>query len=331
MGKISTKLIESFGYIAEASPEELIRQQPAMSYAANKLGGADATGGNATGYDPNKIQYAYQDGKANPDWPGNKPPEDQKDTPTDQKKDKPKPQKSKLFDPNIQAIQNLFNKLGITDNAGAKINPDGVWGWRTEEAKHNFYLKYKRGSPEDQQKQAFADKVKPEFQWRLIADKDGRTARGGADMSKAKDPAIGEPSPSALKAMGLPANSGQGTQPSATGNANLDVLNKVPNPTNGMEYWVNGSRFEYRAFPPPNDKANGWYKNLDPSDKLQWNKNRALSSTGYTGSDDDEQAKQQWVASKKKDTQVAATQTAGQSTQPKESSELDIIRKLSGM
>ena len=202
MKSISQQLIESFQHIFE---------EPI----------------NATGYDPAKVQYAYQGGKANPNYPGA-----QSDTPgpdtssytdprgttnvsndpkTSTDSNKTKPQKSKLFDPNVQGIQNLFNKLGVTDNAGNKINPDGVWGWRTEEAKHNFYKKYKKGSAEERELQSYADKVAPQFQWRIIADRDGRTARGGADMSKPKDPAIGEPSAKALAAMGLDV-SGKGEQ-----------------------------------------------------------------------------------------------------------------------
>lgn len=303
---------------------------------------------NATGYDPDQVQYAWDKGKANPNYPGAQvtPGPDTSDY-TDPKgtdnvtndpvkdkpKDKDKTKRSRLFDPSVQAIQNLFNSLGIPDNAGNKLSPDGVWGWRTEEAKHNFYKKYKKGSKEEKQVQDLANKVKPEFQWRLIADRDGRTARGGADMSKPKDPAIGEPTTKALMAMGLSAD-GQGTQnASPSGNANLDVLNKVPNPTHGMEYWVNGSRFEYRGG-GRTGVAGGWYKNLDPSDTLQWSSgetsNRALSSSGYTGPDDDVNAKKQFLASKKQNTQVASN-PSGRSTQLKESTELDTIRFLSGL
>jgi hypothetical protein len=131
MGKVYSKLVESFGYIAEA-PEDQIRAQPAMSYAGNKLGGSEPTSQYGGGYDPSKVQYAYD---------GGKPTDTDSPKPTDP--EKKKPARSKLFDPNIQAIQNLYNKLGITDNAGNKINPDGVWGWRTEEAKWNFQKKFK--------------------------------------------------------------------------------------------------------------------------------------------------------------------------------------------
>ena len=97
---------------------------------------------------------------------------------------KKEPVKTMAPEPNIQAIQNLYNSLGITDNAGKKLNPDGVWGWRTEEAKWNFKKKYPDGSPEAKQVQALADKIAKEFQWRIIPDKNGQTQRIGANSTK---------------------------------------------------------------------------------------------------------------------------------------------------
>jgi len=148
---MSDKLIESFGYIAEASPEELIRQQPAMSYAANKLSGANATGrdttANPTGYDPKKVQYSYQDGKANPDWPGNKPPEDQKDTPTDQTnptdQDKPKPKSKYNVNPGTRAYQHWLNSHGV------KVAIDGKYGPATQAAASTMFEKIKAAKEKD--------------------------------------------------------------------------------------------------------------------------------------------------------------------------------------
>jgi hypothetical protein len=87
-------------------------------------------------------------------------------------------------DPAIQGIQNLFNSLGITDNAGNKLKPDGVWGWRSEEAKWNFKKKFPPGSPEFNKEQDFASKIAPEFQWRIIPDTTGQTQRIGPSSTK---------------------------------------------------------------------------------------------------------------------------------------------------
>ena len=107
-----------------------------------------------------------------------------KNNPTDPAKDPAKPSTTMAPEPNIQAIQNLYNSLGITDNAGNKLKPDGVWGWRTEEAKWNFKKKYPEGTPEAKKAQAFADKIAKEFQWRVIPDKNGQNQRIGATSTK---------------------------------------------------------------------------------------------------------------------------------------------------
>lgn len=213
MKKIYQTLVEDFGYISEAPI-------------------------NATGYDPDQVQYAYKDGKPNPaaqptpgpDTSDYTDPKGTDNVTNDPVKDKPKPVRSKSFDPNVQNIQKLFNRLGVTDNAGARLAEDGIWGWRTEEAKHNFYKKYKKGSAEERELQSYADKVAPQFQWRIIADRDGRTARGGADLSKPKDPAIGEPTPQAQKAMGVevsPTDKKTGALPSNAENLILQSLSRL--------------------------------------------------------------------------------------------------------
>jgi hypothetical protein len=135
------------------------------------------------------------------------------------------------------------------------------------------------------------------------------------------DPKTGDPIGGAKPAGGVPPNQGgQANKEVSTGNPALDILNKVSNPKDGMEYWANGSRYRYTnvGFDPQTgqaNKANGWYKNLDPSDKLQWNANRSLSSRGYTGPDEDG-AKTQFLANYKKPTATA------------ESAELDRLKEL---
>jgi hypothetical protein len=114
MGKVYKKLVESFGYIAEAPI-------------------------NATGYDPDKVQYAYQDGKANPNYPGAKPtpgPDtsdyqdpkglDNVTNDPEQKKDKPKPKPGMTANPGTKAYQHW-----LTQN-GYKVAIDGKYGPETK-------------------------------------------------------------------------------------------------------------------------------------------------------------------------------------------------------
>lgn len=99
MGKVYKKLVESFGYITEAPV-------------------------NDTGYDPEKVQYAYQGGKANPDWPGNKPPEET-DTNNNKPPVKPKPKPGMAAHPGTRAYQHWLN------SHGSKIAVDGKYGQQT--------------------------------------------------------------------------------------------------------------------------------------------------------------------------------------------------------
>jgi hypothetical protein len=136
------------------------------------------------------------------------------------------PTKNPYYDPNIAATQTMFNKLKITDNAGRPLSVDGVWGWRTEEAKQNFFKKYPGNSPEGRQYDDYAEKVRQDLLWRLIPDKGtGKTARMGPPRSKGKDPAIGEPSPEAAKAMGISVT--PGATPGATDPAYNNILASV--------------------------------------------------------------------------------------------------------
>jgi len=78
---------------------------------------------------------------------------------------------------------------------------------------------------------------------------------------------------------------GKATQPS-TGNPNLDVLNKIPNPKMGQEYWINGERFEYRVVSAPGTPAavnNGWYKNFEKGDWIGTTTNKMASKFNYSG------------------------------------------------
>ena len=78
---------------------------------------------------------------------------------------------------------------------------------------------------------------------------------------------------------------GKATQPS-TGNPNLDVLNKIPNPTMGQEYWINGERFEYRIASAPGTPGavnNGWYKNFEKGDWIGTTTNKMASKFNYSG------------------------------------------------
>lgn len=208
MGKVYKKLVESFGYIAEAPGDT-----PAGDPSPMQPGDVRY----APGYDPNKgsdtSSYTGDIGNATNDPVKNDPA----------KKD---PAKNPYYDPNIAATQTMFNKLKITDNAGARLSVDGVWGWRTEEAKQNFFKKYPGNSPEGRQYDDTAEKVRQDLLWRVIPDKGtGKTARMGPPRSKGKDPAIGEPSPEAAKAMGISVT--PGATPGATDPAYNNILASV--------------------------------------------------------------------------------------------------------
>jgi hypothetical protein len=121
MGKVYSKLVESFGYIAEAPI-------------------------NQTGYDPEKVQYAYQDGKANPNWPGNKPPAgpDTSDYRDPRGLDnvtndpvKPTPKKPGMSgNAGTRAFQHWLNSKGI------KVAVDGKWGPETAGGNQKYFDTY---------------------------------------------------------------------------------------------------------------------------------------------------------------------------------------------
>ena len=213
MGKVYTNLVESFGYIAEAEPG----QRPggiAFNQDAGTTSGQAAPADTSPG--SNTSSYTGDIGNATNDPVDTKPAQPKKKDPT----------KNPYYDPNIAATQTMFNKLKITDNAGRPLSVDGVWGWRTEEAKQNFFKKYPGNSPEGRQYDDYAEKVRQDLLWRLIPDKGtGKTARMGPPRSKGKDPAIGEPSPEAAKAMGISVT--PGATPGATDPAYNNILASV--------------------------------------------------------------------------------------------------------
>jgi hypothetical protein len=241
--------------------------------------------------------------------------------PVDPNKKKPK----YLVNPGTRACQHWLNSKGF------KVAVDGALGPETIAAKDAYYNKYiANGKADDATKNEYFDMTGLSVAYNVRptkTDTEGYMFLGSktylAAMKKyGYDPKTGDPIGGAKPA----SQAGQPTKGAevSTGNPALDVLNKVPNPKNGMEYWVNGSRYKYTnvGFDPATgqaNQANGWYKNLDPSDKLQWNANRALSSKGYTGPDD-ETAQNQFLASKK---------TPGAAAQPtKESQDLNRLKEL---
>lgn len=241
--------------------------------------------------------------------------------------------------PGTRALQHWLNSKGF------KVTVDGAPGPQTKAATQAYFDKYIAAGKADK---ATSDEfeamhgvgvsynVRPTktdtegYMWigskRYLEamNKYGYDPKTGNPVGGARPPGqSGQPTPAApTKPAPTPPTPAAPEKPKevSTGNPALDVLNKVPNPTNNMEYWVNGSRYSYTnaGFDPQTGQphpANGWYKNLDPSDKLQWNANRALSSRGYTGPDEDG-AKTQFLANYKQPTATA------------ESSELDRLKQL---
>jgi hypothetical protein len=127
MGKVYKKLVESFGYIAEAPI-------------------------NATGYDPDQVQYAYKDGKANPNYPANQntpgpntsdytDPRGLDNVTNDPAPNKPKPNKKTGGGANAgtRAFQHWLNSKGI------KVAVDGKWGPETAGGNDKYFNTYVLG------------------------------------------------------------------------------------------------------------------------------------------------------------------------------------------
>lgn len=369
---MAKELIESFGYIAEASPEELIRQQPAMSYAANKLGGADAgaTNSNPTGYDPNKVQYAYQDGKANPDWPGNKPPADQKDKPADDKKpDQPKKKPARVMNPGAKAFQHFLNSQGF------KVKADGKMGPETKTAGDTHYTKLaaeiKAASDAYIKTMNDADKVKRDQLGKLmdqhirlqglsyadvVGNRPGNAYIGSPEFIQTMkqygyDPKTGDPvggaksAPAAAdgKAGAADVKSGQGTQPtntnaaSASAAASTGALPKELDSADKKEpYWVSGTRYEFTKDWDQQQQqwVQRWKATHRPGEAAFNANTRAAGNLGYTGP---QSSLVQGIAKLDREKNLAAQQPPAQGSSIPGSGgainkeSLDDIRFLSGL
>lgn len=116
---------------------------------------------NDTGYDPDKVQYAYQDGKANPNWPGNKPPAG----PDTSNYIDPRGTDNVTNDPNKPVDPNKKKPGGSGKNAGTrafqhwlnahgiKVAVDGVWGPETAAGNDKYFNTnvYGKKMPKEQQ------------------------------------------------------------------------------------------------------------------------------------------------------------------------------------
>jgi len=119
MTKIYKKLVEEFGYVAEAPI-------------------------NATGYDPDQVQYAYKDGKANPNYPGAQvtpgpdtsnytDPRGTDNVTNDPVKNKPKKKPGSGANAGTRALQHWLNSKGI------KVAVDGKYGPETKGALEKYF------------------------------------------------------------------------------------------------------------------------------------------------------------------------------------------------
>lgn len=317
---IYNKLVESFGYIAEADPAAFIRQNPAASFGANNLSG------NVPAGDPSPMKPG--DTRYNPDYdPNTGKLKTDTDTPAptdpannDQNKPKPKPG-IKAY-PGVRALQHFLNKNGI------KIAIDGKFGPETSKATDQMvrqiealYPKTKYdGSPERAAQYDKWDKMSKEhLNLRQAAIQRGTNNAEAASIltQYGYDPKTGDPvggKTAAVPAAAAPTKDGEVVK----GQGGQADGPPADAPTN-EPYWVNGTRYKWSW----SDEKRGmaWVPNFKPGD---WgmNANQAAAKAGYTGPD-----------SKKSNPQAQGTQIAGAPTGVinKESAELDIIRKLSGM
>lgn len=103
---------------------------------------------------------------------------------TPSKKD---PTKNPYYDPVVAKSQAYLNKLGVTDAAGNRLSVDGVWGWRSEEAKKQLEKMYKPGTPEYNKFWDQASGVRSDLSWKLIPDRGGRDQREWPAKPKVKE------------------------------------------------------------------------------------------------------------------------------------------------
>jgi hypothetical protein len=171
----------------------------------------------------------------------------------------------------VAEIQAYLNSLGFTDAKGQKLNPDGVWGHRSQEAKDKFDAKFATGSPEDKKYMALLQKVPKDYWYTLIPDAKGTSVKKNMAMKMGKPVDPGVPS-------------GQGGKPTD------DPKSKIPATADKKQpYWVDGTRYEYKMSGGGRGQAatGKWEVTATPTDSLQWNSTRARSMSKYTGADAD--------------------------------------------
>lgn len=144
------------------------------------------------------------------------------------------------------------------------------------------------------------------------AGADGSDAKSGAPAGNQTDANQSDAETKRLAtanaAAGQPAQAGQAAQPA--GDATATLAQKVPNPKQGQEYWVNGTRYQY--LPTGKGGAMQWKPNMKAGD-WGWNWNQWAARTGFTG--DQSEVKTAMKASGTA-TAKAPGQQQGQAAQP---------------
>jgi hypothetical protein len=326
---IYNKLVESFGYIAELTQDEinakLIKDQPAASFGANNLPGNKPSGGQP---DTSRGSSSYTGDIGNAT---NDP------VPGDQKTNVPVKPKAKFRHPGVRALQHFLTSSGF------KVAIDGVLGdqttrnakalydyWTTEQTR---LMNLKAPDPKTAERKEKVSKnlnslnelqaVSNALTGKPVSGKMMLGDKWFSDTMKEQgyDPKTGNPMPGAQSAKSDPAAAAAAPKKDAEvvkGQGGQADGPPADAPTN-EPYWVSGTRYKWSW----SDEKRGmaWVPNFKPGD---WglNSNQAAAKAGYTGPD-----------SKKSDPQAQGTQIAGAPTGVinKESAELERIRKLSGM
>lgn len=142
MGKVYKKLVESFGYIAEAPGDA------ANSYAGINLSG-NVPAGDPSPMKPGDTRYAPgynpNTGSSYTGDIGDAPNDPVKDnpSPTDKPTDKPKPKSKYNVNPGTRAYQHWLNSHGI------KVAIDGKYGPETQAAASTMFEKIKAAKEKD--------------------------------------------------------------------------------------------------------------------------------------------------------------------------------------
>ena len=301
MTKIYRQLVESFGYIAEAPI-------------------------NATGYDPDQVQYAYQGGKANPNYPGaqntpgpdtssytdprgtdnvtNDPVKDQ-NKPVDQ--NQPKKKTGRGANAGTRAFQHWLNSKGI------KVAVDGKWGPETAGGNDKYFNTYVVGK-----------KISKEQQDEYEAMRGVGTAHNVRVTPGSGNMYIGSPEYiAAMNKYGFDVKTGDPIGGAKTGPAPGEAPHPagLPPELNQADkkepYWVKGTRYEFLSGRGGPAK---WTITHRPGEFAFNGETRTAANLGYTGP---QSGIRQGIAQLDREKNLAA--------QAKESTELDIIRKLSGM